>query len=393
MSANSTDRYNFVVLSQNSWFGPWMNRQHLFSEIGRDHHVVYSSGAWFSWDLRAEFKPGVPFAGGWRATDNVNVLLAPFYWLRNLRFRRYDDWIMRRFCKRLTRGLDAGSKTVLYIFHPDYADYIDYIEHDLLVFHAFDDYERQAGYDDAVASNLQRLLEQSQIVFAVSAQLQQQLASRAGRPVELLNNGVDYEKFTTPMAVPNALASVAQPRIGLIGNINEKIDLQLLERLALARPQWSWVVVGGARNLEPAQQASWAVLQQLDNVHLLGHQPPSTLPAFGQAMDCLLMCYRTGEALWTQSIYPLKLHEYLALGKPVVSSDIAAVREFSEVIDIASDETQWLNLLDEIIAGLEPASGHYAQERVAARQAVARGNQWRQRVEVLLATISRRLQR
>ena len=384
MSGSNPDTYNFVVLSQNSWFGPWMNRQHLFSLIGREHNVLYSSGAWFTWDLRREFRRGVPFAGGWRECDNVNVLLAPFYWLRNLRVRRYDAWVMRRFCKRLQQRLSPGKKTVLYIFHPDYADYIDYIDHDLLVFHAFDDYQRQAGFDETVAKNLQRLLVQSDIVCAVSANLQAQLASQSGRTVELVNNGVDYDRFTEQAVEPERISGIPHPRVGLLGNVNEKIDVQLLERLALARPDWHWIVIGGARNLEPAQIKAWSVLQGLSNVHLLGHQSHLMLPAYGQSMDCLLMCYRIDAALWTDAIYPLKLHEYLALGKPVVSSDIAAVREFSGLVNIANGEAQWLAMLDEILAGLGSASGHYSMAMIEARQQVARANQWSQRVDTLL---------
>jgi glycosyltransferase involved in cell wall biosynthesis len=111
-------------------------------------------------------------------------------------------------------------------------------------------------------------------------------------------------------------------------------------------------------------------------VHFLGSKPHTDVPRYLQNVDVNVMCYRTSEGGWWTDIYPLKLHEYLAVGKPVVASDIDAVREFSAVVAIAATTKDWIAALTKAIEGTGVGN-------VAERQLVAGMNSWDERVDTL----------
>jgi len=120
-------------------------------------------------------------------------------------------------------------------------------------------------------------------------------------------------------------------------------------------------------------------LQALPNVHLLGQKAVSDLPAYMHASDVCLMPY--AHNAWTENINPLKLYEYLATGRPIVSTNIPAVQDFREVLTIADNEPDF-------IRGIQQALQADTPEARARRQAVARQNTWEHRVDTLSSIIS-----
>jgi glycosyltransferase involved in cell wall biosynthesis len=107
-------------------------------------------------------------------------------------------------------------------------------------------------------------------------------------------------------------------------------------------------------------------------VHLFGFRPPDQIARFTAALCVGLMCYRLGN-LWTQAIYPLKMHEYLACGIPVVSAAVPAVQEFGEVVRIAQTPAQWQDAIDAALQDRGAAA-------VARRREVGAANSWDDRV-------------
>jgi hypothetical protein len=93
-------------------------------------------------------------------------------------------------------------------------------------------------------------------------------------------------------------------------------------------------------------------------------------------MDVNVMCYRLADDLWVDAIYPLKLHEYLAAGRPVVSADVASVRPFSDVVAIAHDTGQWESAIEMALSGGGCGT-------TASRRAIAAANSWAARVSEL----------
>jgi len=114
---------------------------------------------------------------------------------------------------------------------------------------------------------------------------------------------------------------------------------------------------------------AFEALTTLPNVTLTGNRQLEALPAYMQAMDVCLMCYEVMD--YTNFIYPLKLNEYLATGRPVVSAAIDAVRGLEAVVTAATGVDDWEGALS---AALEPSAN--APAAVAARQAQAERHDW-----------------
>ena len=162
---------------------------------------------------------------------------------------------------------------------------------------------------------------------------------------------------------PADQASLPHPRLGFYGVIDERMDLDLLVQLADARPDWSIVMVG------PVVKISEGDLPRRANLHYVGGKSYSELPAYLAGWDVALMPFAINEA--TRFISPTKTPEYLAAGRPVVSTAIVDVeRHYAEVTAVkivrdaagfitACDDAlilartpgDWLDEVDDLLAG------------------------------------------
>ncbi|MEX2353027.1 MAG: glycosyltransferase [Gammaproteobacteria bacterium] len=120
----------------------------------------------------------------------------------------------------------------------------------------------------------------------------------------------------------------------------------------------------------------------MENVHFLGNKDHRVLPEYMASMDVNIMCYRISDDIWTIGIYPLKLHEYLAVGKPIVSARLPSVEEFSCLIDIADNDVEWEEKIDLALRGRGVGS-------VDLRREIAAKNNWSNRVDRILRNLDR----
>lgn len=188
----------------------------------------------------------------------------------------------------------------------------------------------------------------------------------------LVPQGVDLSHFLraslADVEPPSDVAEVKRPIIGLIGVLNkERLDVDLLCHLADRRPQWSLVLVGpvweGLRT-EP--------LRQRPNIHLLGNKPLPQLGDYLASFDVCILPYLIND--FTRNIFPLKLFEYLASGKPFVSTPIPACGEFPRLIRTESTPEKFLEAVEE---SLTEKNSALREERIA----LARLNDWDRRAE------------
>lgn len=270
------------------------------------------------------------------------------------------------------RLIDRGAtKIALYIWRDDFVGALDLVDHDFSCYHIDDEYSF-SDEDSPIPERELKLLQRVDQVIVHSTALLAKKGHINPRTV-LIPNGVDFRAFSGAAAEPADIGRIDHPRIGYAGVIKKQLDLALLERLASARPNYSFVLVGPVMNVA-GKESQLHALRLLPNVHWLGGKPASELPAYMQHFDVCIMCYEVNG--YTRYIYPLKLNEYLATGRPTISSPIETVQGLSEVVSVAGDDAQWLAALDHSLSDAATAA-----TAVDARRTFAKGNDWDTLVE------------
>ena len=184
------------------------------------------------------------------------------------------------------------------------------------------------------------LLANSEVVFTGGHKLYKS-KSRYHDNVHFFGCGVDVAHFSKARSpetsVPADIAHLPQPVFGYFGVIDERIDYDLIAQLAATHPAASVVMVGPVVKVDPAS------LPQASNIYWLGQRDYSQLPAYVKGFSTCMMPFALNEA--TEYINPTKTLEYMAAGKPIVSTAVAdVVHHFTPVVRIARSAEEFVSL-------------------------------------------------
>lgn len=376
-----------LAFAPNDWAGPWMNRQQLLSRLAaRGWPVCYSTGALTVWHRGTEDWRTASWLGRHERHDGVLVDRPGKICTRWPRLRAFDAGVVRAYCAMPLRRAGADpANAIAYVFHPSFHPYVDALGCRWTVYHPYDAFARQPGWSEQLAREEAALVACVDLVIASSPEILSGLPGADARRALVLTNGADALAFARGPALPCPpdLAAIPRPRIGYTGRLTRKVDFPLIETMARQRPDWNWALVGpvqssgiGDVEADPAIARAYRACRELPNVHFLGAKPHTDLPAYAGHMDVNAMCYRSDGDGWWRAISPLKLHEYLATGRPVVSADLGAVRPFADVVSNARGGHGW-------IAAIERALREDSAVARARRREVARANSWDKRVDRL----------
>lgn len=364
-----------------------MNRQQILSRLARrGWEVIYDQGPLTLWERGGDRWRQAGWLPRLGESDGV-VLAQPGKVLtRWPTVPVWDDIVLRahaRWLRAVARRHKCSGRLIAWVTHPSYLPLVTALRPHKVIYHVYDAYSLSRGWNEGMAQVERRLVQRADLIVAVTEAMARLLPAGAHGKTRILPNGADVAAFEkgSVLPCPRDLEQVPRPRIGYVGNITQKVDLRLLRDLAGRRPEWHWVLLGRfvRGGSDPAAlefELLWEESQKLPNVHYLGEKRHEELPAYVGHMDVNTMLYRTDGSGWWHAGYPLKLHEYLAVGKPVVSADIAAVREFGGVVTLARGAVEW----EAAIQSALEEDGHKLTEK---RRLVARENSWDHRVDVL----------
>ncbi len=208
------------------------------------------------------------------------------------------------------------------------------------------------------------LIARSDIVFTGGRQLFESKSRHHGN-VHFFGCGVDAEHFARARAAETEVApelrDLPRPVLGYFGVVDERLDYELIDRLARGFSSGSVVFVGPLAKVDPRELPAHA------NIHWLGQRPYSELPTFVKGFDVCLMPFALNEA--TEFINPTKTLEYMAAGKPIVSTAVPdVVRNFTPIVRVANSQAEYV---DEVRA----ATTH-DEARIEAGVARARNATW-----------------
>jgi glycosyltransferase involved in cell wall biosynthesis len=385
----------FVSFAWESFDGPWLSRQYLMREIAARSPVVYVTAELLMDAALTELKRGrlgelLPRTKT-IAPNLVHLrpggLFPRFYHTRE-RLNRWSAAGRARLIDRVIRARGWPRERLLYVWNPDFQAAFEALGAWPSIFHCVDYYPYyypEGSVERALSErDLETCLRRADIVLTTCRALEDKLAEHVPRAFTRFLHGVDFAAFEAARDTgePPELAAIPRPRLAHVGRINSKVDTELLAGIAAARPDWSVVLMGPVvSGLQPRTRAGLERFEALPNAFLLPGRPPADLPRFYHAVDVGLMAYRRD--LWVPYIFPLKFLEFLAAGKPLVSTPIDSMREYPEFVACPGNEADW-------VAAIEAELAADSVDKAAVRVAFASRNSWRRRAEKIFELVDAR---
>jgi glycosyltransferase involved in cell wall biosynthesis len=297
---------NIVCLSHLRWHFVFQRPQHLLSRAARTGCVLYVEEPVFS-------------AGPARleVSHDSNVHIAVPHLPPDLPADQQTT-TQRRLLADAVREQLRGE-FVAWFYTPMALEIGQSLNAAAVVYDCMDELSAFAGAPEGLRACERELFSRADVVFTGGQTLFE--AKRANHPnVHLFPSSVDVAHFAAARRVsvdPVDQAAIPHPRIGYFGVIDERMDYELLAGVAAARPEWQLVLVGPTAKVDPAS------LPRASNLHYLGAKPYAQLPQYIGGWAVAMLPFARNEA--TRYISPTKTPEYLAAGRPVVSTSIRDV--------------------------------------------------------------------
>jgi glycosyltransferase involved in cell wall biosynthesis len=262
--------------------------------------------------------------------------------------------------RRLLYEMMTKSKIdhpVLWYYTPMALDIARDVQATAIVFDCMDELSAFRGAPPELLKHEAELLKRADLVFTGGQSLYEAKRERHRR-VYAFPSSVDVPHFLAARGHktdPGDQQPIPHPRLGFFGVVDERMDLDLIGAVASARPEWHLVIIGPCVKIDPA------TLPRHANIHYLGMKTYDELPAYLSGWDVALLPFAKNES--TKFISPTKTPEYLAAGRPVVSTSVRdVVRPYGEqgLVRIADQPDEFIRAIEQALIA-QPAEW---QERV-----------------------------
>jgi glycosyltransferase involved in cell wall biosynthesis len=337
-----------IVHSHLRWDFVWQRPQQLFSRFARTRDVLFVEEPIFLDDaMRPALELQAAIAGITRAIPRLPAA-----------YRESESVTQAAVRTLLLEALNAGGalrgrfeRPMHWFYTPMPAPtMIGAFNEAAVVYDCMDELAQFRFAPAEIAQRERFLLARADVVFAGGARLAES-KSRFHDNVHFFGCGVDAEHFgrardeATPIA--SEVRDLAGPVLGYIGVIDERLDYALLAHLADTMSDAQVVMVGPVVKVDPAE------LPRLPNIHWLGQRAYEDLPSFIRGFDVCLMPFALNKA--TEFINPTKTLEYMATGKPIVSTPVPdVVRNFTPVVAVADGTHAYVDAVRTALAGHDP---------------------------------------
>ncbi len=258
-------------------------------------------------------------------------------------------WLVRA---KARPALLAGpqGRRVLWLQNPAYVDEIDRLPHDIVVYDVMDPFAAFRTSDSRVAEREAKVLAKADIVFSGGRSLHTQVEGRHPQ-AHCFPSGIDFPHFAkgaTAGPIPDDLVRIDKPVLGYFGAVDERIDWDLIRHVCRERRHWSIVFLGPMVLIDriPIDEP---------NFHWLGPKSYDALPSYLRGFDVCLIPWLVNDL--TKFMSPTKTPEYLAAGRPVVSTPIPDVEaDYGEEALVASTHEEFVaHCTTALMAGTGPA--------------------------------------
>jgi hypothetical protein len=229
------------------------------------------------------------------------------------------------------------------------------------------------------------LLRKSDYIFSISETLKKEFAKLTKKKIDVVPQGFDVDSFTKNKNKSSIKLPKNKIKIGFIGQINQRLDFNLLNKLIKNNPQWNFVFIGPKKNSEElfSKNKKSGKLINSPNCLWFNKQPKEQIGQIIKQFDIAMIPYDIS-LKFNLLCYPMKLFEYLYLEKPVVSTPIKELtgKKFKDIVNVGKNHQEWELIIKNIIK-----ENNFKKKQVIKKE-FAKKNSWVKKVEDITRKIS-----
>ena len=315
--------YDMIVFCHLRWDFVYQRPQHIISRMAKNQKVLLIEEPWRREDQNESRLTKV--------SDNLHIL-------------QPNVWSIEEIANVLTQY--TGKKaTTGWFYSASFVPLLSYFEFNTIVYDCMDELSLFKGAPEKLIEQERYLMANADVVFTGGKSLYESKAQHHDN-VHCFPSSVDQEHFAKAqngIAVPHDIANITGPIVGYFGVIDERINLSLINDVALLRPEVSFVMIG------PLAKIGEHDLPRQNNIHYLGMRDYKELPGYLKAFSVAMMPFALNDA--TKYISPTKTLEYMAAGKPIISTAIKdVVRDYSGCVEIIDSANEFAVAIDALMA-------------------------------------------
>jgi len=365
----------FIVCLAEDWGRLPSSSQHIMRVLSREYSILWVDSLGLRTpsvrqaDLNRIYQKLKKFFSGIKEREpNIYVyspLVLPYF---KSRLTRKINQVILTLSLKYFLARKKAQRIVFWAACPTAEGIVGRLKEGKSIYYCADEYSEFSGYSKKLVKELEEsLLKKVDLVLVVSDKLHQ-TKKKYNPNIFTIPHGVEFKRFSkynlTPVELPADLRKIKRPIIGYYGLIRDWIDFELLQTIS-KRKDWSLVLVGPANT-------DISSIQGIDNIYLLGLKDYESLPLYLKGFDVCIIPYKLVEV--TINARPLKLFEYMASGKPIVSTPLPSVLPYGKIIRIGSTKEEFI---EQIEKSLQEKDNSLIQKRID----LARENSWENLVE------------
>ena len=381
---------NILYFSHVPWRFLNQRPQHFARLLSRGHRLVYVNPTGYSWITpiyyRLTGRPSPYLGWGIEAISSSLWVYTPP--LNPLHFHYEVEWITEKNTtyqiKKLKKTLKSISFSpgIVWITYPHYVKHFSKYSETIDVYDCPDDYlllDKRLKWRGPLLQKFENQIAQKADIIFTSSRILYDRFYLQNNNVHLLPNAAEvqhFEKEYTPDQTLMDIINIPHPRIGYMGMISEWFDFNLITQVLDENKEVSIICIGPWENVDVDQFNE-------DRLFFLGPKPYRELPDYLNSFDVLIIPFRINDL--TRAVNPIKLYEYLATGKPIVTTNLPEIHPFNDVVYISKNSEEFVRHIQTALEETGVLNGR--------RKEIARKNGWENRVDVIEKEINTYLQK
>jgi glycosyltransferase involved in cell wall biosynthesis len=380
MGDDMLEHFNILCFGGQQWEYPGF-QQEVMRHLSAHNRVLYVNALGLR---KTSFKlknANVYFAklkklfGGARKVSGTVRVFNPFFLpvLYNDYMDKVNTVLLRGQFRNLLRDLNFKDY-LLWAGTPTMVPFLGLFQPRLLIYNPVDRVCAFSFVDRAGVQKYERAIASAADLIITTADAIKEDMAYYNKNCEVVSHGVSFEHFNRAMQdlqIPEDLKGVKKPVIGFFGLLNERVDLELVRKVALQYSNATVLFVGKAN-------ADLSLFRNMANVSVLGFREFDILPAYLRVFDVCIIPFHLSELV--EAIDPIKLREYLCAGKPVVTTNFREARKFADLIYIGRNHSEFVEAVGHALMEHDP---NLVQKRISA----VRHDDWPSKISLISSLV------